>query len=258
MPPWLTTAVSSWADEGGRAMRRYLQFEFLVPVAIGLALSAPASAGTITLNVVDDKGTVAIPNGFFQHVFGSHMSMTLGPEWGELAGHFERNNNEHLVWVNTGPPTILHFANIFPKEIDVPENPNPNHFNPISFFDIFVELDINNHPAPLEQGMQIQGANMQGSSGALYPGLVTPINDLSNLPTSNANDTKIVWDLSQFATTTGNFVLIEYDLPNAFEATKTPEPSAFILLGTAIAVWVSFQLTRRAAWRKPAGGSARL
>jgi hypothetical protein len=226
-------------------------------MAISLALSAPASAGTITIQVEDDKGTVAIPNGFFQHVFGSHMSLTLGPEWGDLAGHFERNNNEHLVWVNTGPPTILHFANIFPKEIDVPENPRPDPGKFISFFDVFVELDMNSHWAPLEPNMQIDNANMQGSSGTLYPGLVTPIHDLSQLPTSNANDTNIQWDLSQFATTTGNFFLIEYDLPNAFEATKTPEPSSFILFGTAIAALVSFHLTRRATYRKSAGGSAR-
>jgi hypothetical protein len=235
-------------------MRRYLQFEFLVPVAIVLALSAPANAGTITIQVEDDKGTVAIPNGFFQHVFGSHMSLTLGPEWGDLAGHFERNNNEHLVWVNTGPPTILHFANIFPKEIDVPENPNPDHFKVMSFFDVFVELDINDHWAPLEPGVQIQDANMQGSSVTLFPGLVTPINDLSQLPTSNANDTNIKWDLSQFTTTRGNFFLIEYDLPNAFEATKTPEPSTFILLGSAIAGLLSFHLTRRTARRRQASG----
>ncbi len=235
-------------------MRRHLKYEFLVSAAIGLALSAPASAGTMTIQVVDDKGTVAIPNGFFQHVFGSHMSLTLGAEWGDLAGHFERNNNEHLVWVNTGPPTILHFANIFPKEIDVPESPKPDPFKVINFFDVFVELDINSQWAPLEPGMQIQDANMQGSSGALFPGLVTPINDLSHLPTSTANDTNIVWDLSNFATTTGNFFLIEYDLPNAFEATKTPEPSSSIMLSTAIAALVSFHLTRRAAWRKRASG----
>ena len=230
-------------------MRRYLKYEFLVSVAIGVALVAPANAGTITILVVDDKGSVTIQPGFFQHVFLSHMSMTLGPEWGDLAGHFERNNNEQLVWVNAGPAITLHFANIFPKEIDVPENPGPNHFNPISFFDIFVELDINNKPTTLEPNMQIQGADMQGSSGAIFPGQVTPINDLSHLPTSNSNDTNIQWDLSQFATTTGNFFLIEYDLPNAFEATKTPEPSTFILLGTALAALASYRLTRAASWR---------
>jgi hypothetical protein len=224
-------------------------------VAIGLALLAPASAGTITLNVEDDKGTVAIPNGSFQHVFGSHMSMTLGPEWGNLAGHFERNNDEHLVWMNDGTFTMLHFANIFPKEIDVPENPFPNPQRPIDFFDIFVELDINSHPAPLENGMQIQDANMQGSSGTLYPGLIFPINDLSLLPTSSANDTNIQWDLSQFTSTRGNFFLIEYTLPNAFEATQIPEPSAFILFGTAISGLVLYRVTRHAARRTQASGA---
>jgi hypothetical protein len=233
-------------------MHSYLKFDFLVSLAIGLALSAPANAGTFTLQVVDDKGSVTIQPGFFQHVFGSHMSMTLGPEWGNLAGHFERDNNEQLIWVNAGPAITLHFANVFPKEIDVPENPNPNPHRPIDFFDIFTELDINNHPAPLEQGMQIQGANMQGSSGTLFPGVVTPINDLSNLPTSSANDTNIQWDLSQFTTTTGNFYLIEYTLPNALEATQIPEPPAFVLFGAAIAALASYRLTRRAAWRKQA------
>lgn len=224
-------------------MRGHLKFEFLVPVAIGLALAAPASAGTITIQVVDDKGSVTIQPGFFQHVFGSHMSMTLGPEWGNLAGHFERDNNEQLVWMNTGPAITIHFANVFPKEIDVPENPNPNPSRPIDFFDIFTELNLDqltNHPAPLEPGMQIQGANMQGSSGTIFQGSVTQITDLSKLPTSSVNDTNIQWDLSQFTSTTGNFYLIEYTLPNAFEATQIPEPSAMVLIGTAIAAWATF------------------
>ena len=234
-------------------MRRFLHFNVLAPLAFGLTLASPANAGTITVQVKDDKGTVAIPNGSFQHVFLSHMSMTLGPEWGDLAGHFERDNNEQLVWVNNGPPTILHLANVFPKEIDVPENPNPNPHRPIDFFDIFVELNINNNFAPLEPGMQIQGAEMQGSSGNFNPGIVTPINDLSQLPTSTANDTNIQWDLSNFTTTTGNFFLIEYTLPNALEATQIPEPAGFVLLGTAIAILVPLRFLTSGR-RKSAGG----
>ena len=41
-------------------MRRYLQCEFLVPVVINLALLVPASAGTITMQVVDDKGSADV------------------------------------------------------------------------------------------------------------------------------------------------------------------------------------------------------
>ena len=176
-------------------MRAFLSRIVLVVATLGVVFAEPAHAGLITTEVVDDKGSITIQPGAFQHVFGSHMSVTLGAEWGELAGHFERDNNEKLVWVNAGPPITIHFANVYPKEIHVPQNPNPSFHAPLSFFDIFVELDINDHFAPLEPGMQIQpgpDTHLEGSSGTNFLGIVTPINDLSQLPTSNGNDTQIV------------------------------------------------------------------
>jgi hypothetical protein len=54
------------------------------------------------------------------------MPADLGAEWGDLAGHYERTNSEKLIGVNDGLPTVLHFANVFPKEVHVPQTPNPD------------------------------------------------------------------------------------------------------------------------------------
>jgi hypothetical protein len=202
---------------------------------LALLVPFPALAGTITQTVVDDKGSVTIPNGHFEKVFGSRMSADLGPEWGDLAGHYERKNSEKLVWVNDGPPIVIHFANVFPKEIHVPQTPKPNPRGPTTFFDIFIELNPDGTISPLHGGMQIEEGPdtfLEGASGTKFFGKVTPINDLSLLPTSNANDTLIVWDLSKFTTTTGNFYLIEYELP---PIELVPEPSALELFVIAVA-----------------------
>ena len=234
-------------------MQAFSRLAFSFTLFVALVVEEKTQAGTITTQVVEDKGTVAIPNGHFEHVFKSHMSLTLGPEWGDLAGHFERNNNEQLVWVNTGPPIVLHFANVYPKEVDVPENPKPNKFKVDSFFDIFVELDPNNLQQPLkplEPNMSIQpgpNTNMEGAFDTLIQGTVTPISDLSQLPTSNANDTNIVWDLSQFSSTTGNFFLIEYDVPNAFVLTGVAEPSTLLLAACGALGAAGYARRRKAA-----------
>jgi hypothetical protein len=202
----------------------------------------PAFGGLITTQVVEDKGTLTIPNGHYEKVFGSHMSADLGPEWGELAGHYERKNSEKLVWKNDGPPTVLHFANVYPKETHVPQTPAPNPYHIDSFFDIFTELNVGDLLLPLEPGMQIEEGTdtyFEGSSGTRYPGQVTPINDLNLLPTSTSNGTQIVWDLSRFATLTGNFYLIEYELPPV-EIANVPEPAALVptILGLAIFLFI--------------------
>lgn len=221
-------------------MRSCLSFGFLLVMAGGLLLAGPppARAGVITIDVVEDKGSITIQPGHFESVFRSHMSLTLGAEWGELAGHYERQNNEKLVWVNDGPPVTIHFANVYPKEIHVPQNPVPNRFAPLTFFDVFVELDLGLNLNPLEPGMGIEQSpappTLQGASGALYPGTVTPLNDLSQLPTFTEFDTQIVWDLSRFNTLTGNFYVIRYDLPNAYELTGVPEPATAALLGAGL------------------------
>ena len=220
-------------------MRTFPYLKFLLAMLICLALAGLTHAGVIEHQVIDDKGSVTIQPGQFQSVFTSHMSVTLGAEWGELAGHFERDNGEKLVWVNNGPAITFHFANVFPMQIHVPQNPAPNFHAPLTFFDVFTELDLNGNLTPLEPGMGIEqgpATRLQGASGALYQGTVTPINDLSQLPTSNANDTQIIWDLSRFNTTTGNFFLIQYDLPNAFELTGVPEPATLALLGAGLAL----------------------
>src|SRR4029450_11068765 len=114
--------------------------------------------------------------------------------------------------------------------------------------DVFTELDLGGNVTPLEPGMGIQqgpSTTLQGASGTLYQGTVTPIDDLSLLPTSNVNDTQIVWDLSRFNTTTGNFYLVQYDLPNAFELTGVPEPSTLVLVATGIAGLLGYTWTRR-------------
>ena len=212
-------------------------------LGIGLVFIAPlgAGAGTITQTVVDDKGSITIPNGHFETVFGSRMSADLGPEWGDLAGHYERKNSEKLVWVNDGPPIVIHFANVFPKEIHVPQTPAPNPHSPASFFDIFTEIKLDGSLGPLEDGMQIEEGPdtfLEGASGTKYFGKVTPINDLALLPTSNANDTQIVWDLSQFSETTGNFYLIEYEMA---PIDLVPEPSTLALFGIALAALIGFR-----------------
>jgi hypothetical protein len=199
---------------------------------LALADPLPVGAGVITITVVDDKGSVSIPNGHFESVFGSRMSADLGPEWGDLAGHYERKNLERLVWVNDGPPTEIHFANVFPREVHVPQTPRPNPRRIHSFFDVFVELELDGSLGPLEPGMQIlEGPDtyLEGASGEKYFGIVTPINDLSLLPTTGINGTEILWDLSPFSTTTGNFYLVEYRLPPS-AITGVPEPSTLVLL----------------------------
>jgi hypothetical protein len=207
-------------------------------VPIALALTGPAGAGVIVIDAVEDKGSFTFNPGHFESVFTSRMSLTLGAEWGELAGHFERRNNEKLVWVNDGPPITIRFANVYPKEIHVPQTPKPNPRAPISFFDVFVELELGtDNLLPLEPGMQLEQTpppTLEGASGALYPGTVTPIDDLSLLPTSTEFDTEIVWDLSRFATTRGNFFLVRYDLPNATELTGIPEPGTIGLVGAGL------------------------
>ena len=217
-------------------------------LGVVLVVVAPMSAvaGTITQTVVDDKGSITIPNGHFETVFGSRMSADLGAEWGDLAGHHERKNSEKLVWVNDGPPIVLHFANVFPKEIHVPQTPAPNPHATGSFFDIFTEIKLNGLLGPLEDGMQIEEGPdtfLEGASGTKYFGKVTPITDLALLPTSNANDTQIVWDLSQFAETTGNFYLIEYEMA---PIDLVPEPSTLALFGIAIAALAGWR-----AWARP-------
>ncbi|MBL8484978.1 MAG: PEP-CTERM sorting domain-containing protein [Rhodocyclaceae bacterium] len=201
----------------------------------GMLADLAAQAGLISIDVVDDKGSITIQPGHFERVFGSRMSLTLGAEWGSRAGHYERGNREKLVWVNTGQPITLRFANIFPREIHVPQTPAPNPHAPLSFFDVFVELDISGNVLPLEAGMQIEQAPeppaLQGASGTWYEGVVTPLADLSQLPTSSPEAPQIVWDLSDFGTLTGNFYLIRYELPNAFELTGIPEPSSLALAG---------------------------
>src|SRR4051794_2970243 len=102
-------------DGRSHTMRRSAGLRRVVcTLGAGLILGLPggARAGLITQQVVDDKGEVSIPNGHFEHQFGSHMSADLGPEWGGQAGHYERMNREKLVWVNDGPPTVIHFANV--------------------------------------------------------------------------------------------------------------------------------------------------
>jgi PEP-CTERM motif len=219
---------------------------------ICLTLSAHryALAGKITFQVVDDKGSNTIPNGHYEKIFGSRMTADLGAEWGSSAGHYERNNSEKLIWVNDGPPIVIKFANVFPQEIHVPEDPAPNVFHGLyhidSFFDVFTELHADGGLSPLEPGMQIEEGPdtfLEGSSGTKYPGKVTPINDLNLLPTSTDNGTQIVWDLSRFPSTSGNYYLIEYDLP-PIELVDVPEPTTLIGGTLALGV-VGLVITRR-------------
>jgi hypothetical protein len=206
-------------------------------LAFYLLFHTSANAGTITHTVVDDKGSVTIPNGHFERRFGSRMTADLGPEWGDRAGHYERMNSEYMVWVNDGPPIVLHFANVYPKETHVPQEPKPDVYRFGDFFDVFTEIKLDGSLGPLEPGMQIQegpDTYLEGSSGTRYPGKVTPINDLNQLPTSSSNGTQFVWDLSRFSTTVGNFFLIEYQLP-PIELVDIPEPShVALLVGLAI------------------------
>ena len=218
-------------------------------VATFLMLGVPhaTSAGVITLTVVDDKGSVSIPNGHFELVFGSRMSADLGAEWGELAGHYERRNSEKLVWVNDGPPTVIRFANLFPREVHVPQTPAPNPGTFHSFFDVFFELELDGTFGPLEPGMQIiEGPDtyLEGAAGEKYFGIVTPITDLSLLPTTGINDTEVIWDLSGFSTTIGNFYLIEYQLPPAAIA-NVPEPSIFALWSASVGIGMLQCMRRR-------------
>ena len=208
-------------------------------ICLALAQHRYALAGKITTQVVEDKGSVIIPNGHYEKIFGSRMSADLGAEWGSSAGHYERTNSEKLVWVNDGPPTEFHFANVYPKEVHVPQNPAPNLYHIDSYFDIFTELHIDGDVFPLEPGMQIEEGPdtfLEGSSGTKYPGKVTPINDLSLLPTLTDKGTQIVWDLSRFSSTVGNFYLIEYDLP-PIELVDVSEPTT--LLGCTLALGVA-------------------
>lgn len=124
----------------------------------------------------------------------------------------------------------------------------------ITFEGTFVDLfwlmvaDDGTGISALPDGWILEEASIFGAStNAEFTASITPINDLINLPTSSLNNTNIVWDLSQFSETTGDFFLARATLP-VIELQKTPESSNLLgiyILGTLGASIIASRFFKR-------------
>ncbi len=108
----------------------------------------------------------------------------------------------------------------------------------ITFDGLFVDLfwiigsDNGEGISSLPNGIILEQASMFGANtNTEFIASITQINNLSNLPTSSANNSSIEWDLSEFSDITGDFFLAQTTLPIS-EIQKTTEASN--LLGLSI------------------------
>lgn len=79
---------------------------------------------------------------------------------------------------------------------------------------------------------------LQGASGTWYPGTVTMIDDLANLPvgaTGTGFDETIAWEIPPEVTqTTGTFCVAEFTLPSVWEIMPEPGSLTLLLLGLGL------------------------
>ena len=199
-------------------MRR---FTTVLTVAFGLILGSGVSssqAGVIAGAALEFKGvfqpTVPV------RVFTSSMYIKLVSGWGARDGeeHF-RLNGERIINIPAGPPILVY--NLYPVIIHVPQ---PSGFAdpqaPIDFYCVMA-TDQGNGIGPLPTGWQEDSATIEDAFGVQHPGNITPISDLSLLPTSSIHDTQIQWDLSQVQSRTGNYYLAQFTMTGM----EVPEPA---------------------------------
>jgi hypothetical protein len=204
-----------------------------------------ARAGVITGLALEDKGVYqpVVP----VKTFTSSMYIKLVSGWGARDGeeHF-RLNGETVVMLPAGPP--VHVYNLYPVLIHVPQPgglANPNA--PISFFDVFVgDINDTGQIGSLPNDWVLTSAEIIDGYGNTHAGTITLLSDLTTqLPTSNANDTQIQWDLSGIAQKQGRFFLVEYTMTANQVVGAVPEPSSAALAGLGVCCLVIHHVRHR-------------
>lgn len=222
---------------------------FAITAAVLVLGGAESSsrAGVILGAVLEDKGvfqpTVPVK------VFTSSMYAKLVSGWGPRDGQeFFRLNNEKIVLVPAGPP--VHVYNLTPAVIHVPQPggfANPNA--PISFFDVFVgDIGDTGQIGGVPNDWTLTEAQILDGLGNVHNGTISLLNDLTTqLPTSNANDTSIQWDLSSISQKQGRFFLVEFTM-TGYQLMGIPEPAslAMSLIGGAGLLAYRWRRRRRA------------
>lgn len=228
---------------------RLSAYTFAAAVLIPAAVGNSCLGGVIIGAVLEDKG-------LFQPVapvtvFTSHMYIKLVSGWGARDGtEAFRLNGEKVVMLPVGPP--VHVYNLYPALIHVPQPgglANPNA--PVSFFDVFVG-DVNNTGdiGSVPDDWTLEEAQIEDGLGNIHMGVISQISDLTTqLPTSNANDTQIQWDLSGISQTQGRFFLVEYTM-SANQAVGIPEPSTLVMtvLGVGGGLGLAGRRRRPPSW----------
>ncbi len=228
-----------------------------ISVTIGCLISLLVCGQAVMAGVVvfgpflDFKGiaVVPVPGDTWSQTFISTNTHTLGIEWPN-PGTFINTNIETLTWQS--PPSVVAFPvfNVVCLALAVPEPPDGPALDPdteIEIFSVTTSGSDGSNPddlGPLPSGVTENGASFYGNNGVTYPVTVTPITDLTDLPTSSAIDASITWNLSAFTTTTGNFDLESVIVP---EAAIVPEPSTFALLGIGTVSLLGYAARRRTA-----------
>lgn len=197
--------------------RRSFTRSAVIALALVAATATFARAGTLKLTVIEDKG-IFLP-GVVLTIPTLLQGVLIDPPKPPIPFVIP---NEERVFIPTGPP--IHLFNIYADFVDVPQP-----FNPQRDVDFFWFMAAGTGPGqlgPLPVGSQLLSATLGG-----IPALITPINDLSLLPTSSLNDLEVQWDLSALSQTTGNFFLVQATVPGTY---VTPEPSTLTLLGLGV------------------------
>jgi hypothetical protein len=214
-------------------------FALISVVALLCLLSVPADAGIISFTVSEFKGTV-VPVVPIVEEFLSRIEIQVAPPPIVVDLIF----NEEIVAFLVGPPIDVY--NFYHQTIEIPQP--PGFFQLIDIF-WFIAADVGAGIGPLPDGAALQSAALIGPvTGTLYPATITPISDLSALPTSSANDISINWDLSALSDTTGNFFLAQASIP---VSELVPEPSSIVLFATGALAVAAYSRRRRYTARKP-------
>jgi hypothetical protein len=185
-----------------------------------------AGAGVIAGTALEFKGVFqpTVPT----VVFTSRMYIKLVSGWGARDGEeHTRLNGERVINIPVGPPVLVY--NLYPVIIHVPQPLGlADPTAPIDFYSVML-ADQGNGIGGLPTGWAMTEASLVDGSGNVHEATITPLGSLANLPTSSANDTQIVWDLTEVPNQTGNFYLARYTMTGA----QVPEPAglAVVLAG---------------------------